>query len=320
MRYTIISYFVLFSLGLSAQGVNPFDVSKGRIPISKVEVKIDTIFEDNSTALMGSDSLIVIDSDIVSESRNNPFEVGLKNTEGNNRPIVLTPSAEKKTSTSISPENMGNRNLNKGILALICFLILVTISFAVTSNRAKFMMILSSLYNSNSLKNLFRSAKSWFDLQGILLYVAFALSSTLFVFLIIKKGILPYNISWGFILLAIVLIYLIRHLFLVIIAYIFPVESAIDMHNFSIGVHNMIISIFLFPISLGMIFGPPGAFQFLMFLGISLTLIVYLLRQFKGFLMAITLRGFNTIYFFIYLCAIEIAPFLVLFRFVSNGT
>jgi hypothetical protein len=103
-----------------------------------------------------------------------------------------------------------------------------------------------------------------------------------------------------------------------VVSYVFPLNNEGNVHNYSIGVHNMMSSLFLIPVCLGMIFGPEGLINFFIIAGFIFLGVIYLLRQSKGLLMAISIKGFNPIYFFIYLCAVEIAPFLIVFRMIRN--
>lgn len=301
---------VILWFGALAQSGNPFDIKRSNrstvAPLSTANV----IYSDSDTV---SYDQIGIENRL---SGGNPFDIGANKKST----AIAQGKKEANTQPSSAYSKKKSAGVNKGIMAIFCFLNLVLIAFAFSTNRGRFVSVINSTYNSNTLKNLFRSAKSWFDLQGTLLYVAFILSTSLYIFLLTKNGWFgSVVLSWWHIPLVLIGLYATRHLFMAFFAYIFPLGNSIEIQNYSIGLHNMISSLVLLPVALGMTFGPEGSFGLFAIIGLILIGIIYFLRQAKGFLMVITMRGFNPIYFFIYLCAVEIAPFLILSRLVSSG-
>lgn len=295
-----------------SQGSNPFEVrDKSVVP--------ENIIESVDTLLIGTDQERA-------EEPYNPFNVRksakIESLSDKKEPVQKAekalPQSTKRKPVSISDERNDQR-LNRAWLGVFIFIAVVMAAFGVSVSRSRFNNLFESLYNSNTLKGLYRNNPAWFGAQSLLLYGSFIISASLFFYLVFYHYNNNTVVVPGFqIPLAIIAIYIIRHFTMAMLSYIFPLNNEGNVHNYSIGVHNMISCLLLIPVCLGMIFGPEGSFQFFMILGFIGLGLTYLLRQAKGLLMALSIKGFNPIYFFIYLCAVEIAPFLIVIRLAGN--
>ena len=81
----------------------------------------------------------------------------------------------------------------------------------------------------------------------------------------------------------------------------------------------MILGVFILPVILAIEFLPGVEYSTFLYVLIGLFLVLYVLRQLKGLLSCFAIRGFNPFYFFIYLCAIEIAPVLVVYKMMIGA-
>ena len=84
-------------------------------------------------------------------------------------------------------------------------------------------------------------------------------------------------------------------------------------------VFNILLAVILIPVNLGLAFGPDAVHGILIFLGVGSLLLLYALRQFRGVVISSDVIAENPFQFFVYLCAIEILPILVLIKlFITN--
>jgi len=134
--------------------------------------------------------------------------------------------------TSLDPTNSGTNRFST-LTMITSLLSLNLIAFGVSSNRLRFQKCLQSIINSNQLKGLKRSDKTYFNLQNILLYLAFALNLSLFLYMISYRFIeLSFDLKWYYVLLGVVLVYGIRHVVQQLISFTFPFDSASNLHNY----------------------------------------------------------------------------------------
>lgn len=311
MRLLTLLFFILFLAELLSQSANPFDVRTNAV----VHSSLDTITTNSR------------ESDAIERSETqslNQFDVRHTNTIPTVEKEVMTAPVKKSSPATKSlpgktPDNSDRGSLNRPALGVFIFLSIVMATFGVSVNRSRFNQLFDSLYNSNTLKSIYRSNPAWFSPQNLLLYTAFIISFSIFIYLLLRpSGTQSSALQWWQIPLAVTFIYILRHITMAVLSYVFPLNNEGNVHNYSIGVHNMMGGLFLIPICLGMIFGPEVMIDFFMIAGFIFLGVIYLLRQTKGLLMALSIKGFNPIYFFIYLCAVEIAPFLIVFRMIRN--
>lgn len=296
---------VLVSTTLFGQVKNPFEIGN-RMGVSGDSVVVASQRDDQTERMTDT---------IKAEYAQNPFDINVtagstavnsNTTDGRGKPISVT-----KTST---------RQEVSGFL--LTFLSIILLSVGVLLNRSKFISILKSVYNNNFLRTLSRSTNVQSDLQLFLLYVMAIVNLSLFTLVSIRSDLFswsqPFDPSFLSILGVFLGIYGVRHLTMWFINWVFPLEYNAISFNYSIAYHNVAIGFFLLPVVLGLQFGPDSGFKVLFYLGIGIVLVVYLMRQFKGGLMALGIKGFNPMYFFLYLCAIEFAPILIGMRVVFN--
>jgi hypothetical protein len=95
----------------------------------------------------------------------------------------------------------------------------------------------------------------------------------------------------------------------------FHIETETTHYNFNILLYNILAGIALIPVNLFVAFGPETLRLPVIYAGLGLLGILYLLRQLRGINMASHLIAGHVFQFFVYLCAVEILPVLVLFKY-----
>lgn len=300
--FFFIFFYTIFCVG---QTGNPFDI--GPVTEPSEQVIVEESAADTNT-IQDRDTSIPIIS-------NNPFDI---NKDG--RQTTPTVAETQINSSKLVTTRTGDGNNKPNELATLLYIIAVLcfLTFAISLNRSRFSALLKSLINSNYLKNLYKDNRAWTDLQSIILYSLFITNSAYLLYL------LNYHYFGGrlpsvFVIFVVVLgIYLLRHFTMAFLSYVYGLGQQIDLHNFSIGIHNMILGIVLIPFILGYGFVSPQIAKIVLILLCTFVLIFYALRQVKGGLSIITSRDFNVFYFFIYLCGVEIAPILITWKVVSG--
>ena len=305
MRSTIIfTIMVFYAFICIAQTGNPFDIGLAK----------EVTPQNNAQSSPFDTSSILSQESKANPISNNPFDIirevpALKAQSQN-----ITDDAKAPVSTIIASNGPSEIVTLIYVIVVLCLL-----TFAISLNRSRFFSILKSLFNSNFLKNLYKENRAWTNLQSIVLYGLFVTNAAYLMYLLNHhyfKAVLPNVFILVFIVLA---VYLIRHITMAYISSVYRLGQEVQLHNFSIGIHNMVLGIILIPFIMGFGFvsgGIAGSVAFILYVSI---LIFYALRQLKGGLSIIISRDFNVFYFFIYLCGVEIAPILVTWKVVSGA-
>jgi hypothetical protein len=98
----------------------------------------------------------------------------------------------------------------------------------------------------------------------------------------------------------------------------FEIAEKTAHYNFTILLFNILAGIALIPINLLLAFGSASLATPVIIIGLIILGLLYLLRQFRGLMIVSDSLGGNGFQFFMYLCAIEILPVLVLFKFFTT--
>ncbi|HKR05373.1 MAG TPA: DUF4271 domain-containing protein [Bacteroidia bacterium] len=107
--------------------------------------------------------------------------------------------------------------------------------------------------------------------------------------------------------------YSFKMVFLKLISTIFRMDRPVSTYIFNIFLINNIIGILLIPLVLLIAFFPMGV-DFFIWTGIVILVASFLYRLFRGIIIWTSLARFSLYYLILYLCALEIAPLLIIFK------
>jgi len=183
MRLAPILILLLLVGVTFSQGNNPFDVQTDE---STVEPPAEGVQIDPAS----------LDSD-------NPFSIDP------NAAMVAQPQPESDR----IDQSKSSDNRYSTLTMIMSLLSLIMIAFGISSNRLRFQKCLQSVINSNQLKGLKRSDKTYFNIQNILLYLAFFMNLSLFLYMGSNRFIdLSFELKWYYVLLGVILVYVVRHI------------------------------------------------------------------------------------------------------------
>ena len=300
--FLIFCLFSFCSICAGQQGKNPFDL------------------ESRSDSLIESSELSEVENpfDLVHRSPNattnyNPFDIQVRPEKNANRLESLEPVRRK----AIKPNaDQGNFNfiLYTGILILFTFLF--------TLYRPLILQIYRAFVNDNILKLLHRDQIGIIKAPYIIWYLFFFLSLSAFLLQAIE-WYLPGTFenlwkNFGALLLLISGLFLAKHLILILIGTIFPLSKEMGIYSFTIVIFSIILSLILIPFNLLAAFGPVEWQWIIVVLGLITILLCYAYRSLRAIFLTSSKWGQHIFHFFIYLCTVEIAPVIVLFKLVIS--
>ena len=280
----------------------------------------DELLEDiDTTEVEAGDSAFLTLSPVVGDSSTD------------SSPALDIPSKEpeeeiKKESESKVISSRGNPARSQPVkVALIIVMLGLTIlilTWSVNYNRGFIKQIYRAAMNENLSSLLLREQKfASSQFLYYIVYTTFFINAALFLYLIARQS--RWDTGYGstplfYFLLFVTIIYLSKHLVMRLIGSAFEISEKTAHYNFTIILYNILAGIALIPVNLLLAFGSDTLAMPVVYIGLIILGLLYLLRQFRGLVIASDALAGNGFQFFIYLCAIEILPVLVLFKFFTT--
>lgn len=203
---------------------------------------------------------------------------------------------------------------------ILLFLIFSMYVLIRISEPKKILKIFISVFSLQEAKQLFREefklAKRISVLLGIgfILIMAFLMQITNQYFgLILNDN--SHLQQYLFFVLVISLIYLVKFIANYILAYISSNNELGKEYLFNVFVFSQTIGIIIFPLIICLQFSKYPTEWFL-YPSLIICAGFYGLRMFRGFIISATEQNIGILYIFLYLCALEILPMLVLAKFL----
>ena len=294
-KRSLIILLCLCLYGLKAQNVNPFELQR---PAGNNTPDSAKITKDSSALQI------------------NPFEL---------RPAAV------KTNFAVEPDYfkvvfnhwMSVRQDPTEIRSILFWLLLFLtfmMSIALNLNRNFLIKLYRSNVNLNFMNLLYRESKEENRLIFPILYGLYFAGMSIFIYLglILWKGSL-HPLILLYISLGVSGIYLIRHLSLRALGWVFGVVKETDRYLFNIVSYGSMLSVLLIPIDFILAFSNPDWSRKLMWWFLAFLFLSYVFRQLKEILLATNLWRNSILHFLLYLCTFEIAPLALLYEFFHRS-
>lgn len=216
--------------------------------------------------------------------------------------------------------NAANPSYWQGILLFVVFSVYVLIK---VSEPKKIVKVFLSVFSFQEAKQLFREEfkltkrLSIFLGIGFLLVLAFLIQITNRYFGLILHDYSPFK-QYLFFIALICIAYLIKFLANHILALISSNTELGKEYLFNVVVFAQTSGIILFPFVVVLQFTRYPSEWFL-YPALIICLGFYVLRLIRGFIISVTEQNIGIIYIFLYLCALEILPLLILIKFLLTN-
>jgi hypothetical protein len=179
---------------------------------------------------------------------------------------------------------------------------------------------LFSQFNQSSLRMLQnREQLLQNSFASLLMNIGFILSFSMMVTLLIfNKHLLPLSFweGYGYICLFFVALYLGKYLFLLLAGYTFNSMELMQTYIFVIFMINKVLGILLIPFILILAFAKPQFHSIAIVGGAVLSVLLILYRYLFSLTTVRNKLHISSFHFFLYLCAFEIVPILILYKLV----
>ena len=248
----------------------------------------------------------------------NPFDIERVETE--------TPSPEKAITTpaatsvkTIKKKKRPQKNSSSFVFWLITIMLIV-MTFLLTLYNSIIEKSYRSFINENFLKMVHRDQGRIVSPHYMVFYLLFFVNLSIFVFLVARHfdWYITASPFWSYMIClgGVIMAFLFKHLLLMLIAAVFPLSKEVRQYSFTIIVFSIILGLALVPFNLLIAFTDPGLAKILIYIATALVMGVYSYRAIRGLIIAGAYISLHTFHFFMYLCTAEIAPAVLLVKWV----
>lgn len=228
----------------------------------------------------------------------------------------IRPERNAKPLTAKEKESNYRRFLFVSILIMFIILTLIVTIFRILIEK-----IWKAFLNDNLLNQLHREQSSGLALAYVILYLLFFINAGLFAFLAARHfGISISTANMYSLLLcmgAIAGFFVAKHFALWLSGFIFPIGKEVDSYQFTIMIFNIIIGLFLVPVVLFIGYAPQSMTGVVVYGALGILGLTYLFLGLRGLFIATRFIAGNKFHFLLYLCAVEIAPILAIFKIAT---
>ncbi|MFT3737267.1 MAG: DUF4271 domain-containing protein [Breznakibacter sp.] len=201
-------------------------------------------------------------------------------------------------------------------------LILVFFAGIIKSFSGKYINnLFRSVFNQQNADNLYQMVNLRNSLPSLSLDLLFVLNAGLFIFLALKtvgleiSGI-PSLLMYLGICGGLITLILLKTGIYKFLGYVFALSAPTSEFIFYVFLYTRTVALILLPITVGMAFADSFLIYILLQTGLVLLTAMYLIQLFRG--IKIFLRNLTAMfYLFLYLCALEILPILMIFKVIT---
>jgi len=292
--YTIFLVGFLISGSLLAQTKNPFSIARSGSDTVVVEEKT-ALTEEESTKIEGE----------------NPFDVSH---------IPIRKNQYKEIERLAISNKSVEENISLGYLPLwVIITSMCLLVFVLFSKRDHLSILIRSITNNNFMKMTNYGENGGRNLPYILGYLIFLANIALFAYLYITKQF-DYNPSYFYFLLlgGSVVLFLGKHLVNLVFSWIFHLDKELGLYDFTIISFYNLLGLFFLVLNIFIVFGRSSWLKPLVVIGVLIFIIFLLSRYYKGLRIGQGQLNRHFIHFFIYFCAFEFSPWVIVYSVVKG--
>lgn len=164
------------------------------------------------------------------------------------------------------------------------------------------------------------------NLASVLLNILFVASASIYITLFIQYKhwvAIPFYQLLFYCVIILFIIYIGKYLFLAFSGWVFNVPEATNAYTFIVFLVNKVLGIVLIPFILMITFSPLPIRQIAITISAGVALVLFMYRYLVSFGVIRSNLKVSALHFFLYLCAVELLPLLLIYKllvnFVSGG-
>ncbi|MBL4649817.1 MAG: DUF4271 domain-containing protein [Aureispira sp.] len=219
---------------------------------------------------------------------------------------------------------LNGNNEEQGIAKWMIFVLLGLLSLMsiiVAIYRKEVVIIFQAFLSTSSSQNGQRDQGGVLTLERFSSYILFVLSMGTFCFLIPQILLKDFQFNTFGALCLFILglggVYFLKHIQLKILSFILPFRQEIEAYNFILANTNKALGFIIVPLLFLIAYTPSSGQTMTLYFSLILLSLIYIYRALKGLATAGSIMSFHKFHFFVYLCAVETAPIVILLKILS---
>lgn len=215
------------------------------------------------------------------------------------------------------------RNYNTDWIFILLCLCFALFAFINTVYKKRVLQLFKAFWISNYSSQLVKAENVLIKQASVLLSVLFLFSFSLFSYQLMHyyyRNMLFYTglELYFIIMLSVIAFYAIKVVLFKMLAIIFNSEAETKEYTFNVFLINQSIGLLLLSLVALINYLPASNHGVLVFIGLLLIVSFFLFRIIKGLVSLWFLGVFSKSYLFLYLCALEILPLIVIGKFIID--
>jgi len=217
----------------------------------------------------------------------------------------------------LSPKNnqpqIHYTNYDYGFAGIIFFLYILYVWLYV-SNRKRLTQIIKGFYINRYANQLAREEIALGNRVSVFLGILFVFTITLFIIQVNQYyGFITANTFILFLIigLSLVIVYSIKFICIKLLGFVFKMTKEASEYSMSIFLFVNALGLFMFPVVICLEFVKQSSPLFFIYIGIGIILVFLFMRLIRGLIIGLNSHGVSKFYLFLYLCTLEILPFVI---------
>lgn len=207
------------------------------------------------------------------------------------------------------------------IFYLFCGLLFILASLRILFNKY-FNDLFRVFFNTSMRQRQIREQLQQAPLPSLLFNIFFVISGGIFIFFLLEhfNARIPLNrwIVIGLCIVGLAVIYLGKVLSLKLIGWVFGWEKGVETYLFIVFLVNKIIGILLLPFTVLLAFSPASFQNIIVTAALIGLLAVYMYRFIRAYASIRNELRISQLQFFLYICAFEVVPVLLIYRLLMQ--
>ncbi len=293
------------------------------------------LFKDAATAYHQQDSLIQ-----VREYNISSHDTVQNSVDSTEKIIELGPVGSERFLTQFYPkhslfkghllpvknqEYISLKNSGEDWLFLVILGFIGLVAILRTVYYKKLRIVAKSIYSQRHLSQIIRDTDTLNPVMKFYLQVNFLAMLSLTIQYMVTKQF-PIEISWlpkGFYLFISIfsvggVVYLLRLGLINFFGHLFKKPGLSINYRLNIHIFASISGIIMIPLLVFLFFGSPVIKEIIVYILLGGILLAWITRLLKALFLGFEFSGFGVIYFFLYLCTLEILPFALSYAIISR--
>jgi hypothetical protein len=205
------------------------------------------------------------------------------------------------------------------VLLILQLLVLIYLK---TSYFKRIEEYIRAYFNVNLSQQLFRDQESVLSFQVIVMMLNFLMSCSMLIYLFIDYYFQPAYINSFAVFLQIIIgvtiIYSAKYAGYLSLQNVFPFSDEISLFSFNYFLNQKLVGVVLIPFIYTAAYGTMPISKYFLFISALLFLLSIGIRSFKGILIGAKHLRKNPFHFLLYICTFEIAPLLILIKWLQT--